>query len=162
VAKISPSQADNVERFDTLYRQIGGRPAALQLALTMGRRYRPRLVSSEMYQTVWDDLPGLSRLIWLVLSFGEAKQRSEEDIMGFLQGLDVNEVRMALAVLSDSGVLDDNDSPDIALSALARSFAVNILRESTNEELVYRAVQRVADRLAQYPNTADCLHLLKA
>jgi len=70
-------------------------------------------------------------------------------------------VRSALADLVDAGVVDDTDLPNLALSALARSFAMNTVRESTADELIVGAVQRVSDRLAEQPDTADCLQLIK-
>jgi tetratricopeptide (TPR) repeat protein len=146
------------EHLSQIYREVGGNPRGLRLAVAAGRHYSPQPISADLYGAVWAKASPAAQLIWLILAL-HASPCTESDLQRML--VDETDTPEALDALGDLSVIEPGGvHGQVALLPLARAYAEIVLQDSTRETVSRRAVEIVHDDLIAHPDAAVCLHLL--
>lgn len=151
-------KAHSEEHLSQVYREVGGNPRGLRLAVAAGRHYSPQPISADLYSTVWAKASPAAQLIWLILAL-HASPCTESDLQRMLA--DEVDTLAALDDLGDLSVIEPGGvHGQVVLLPLARAYAEIVLQDRTWEAISRRAVEIIHDDLIAHPDAAVCLHLL--
>jgi tetratricopeptide (TPR) repeat protein len=138
------------EHLMRLYTDLGGNPAALRMAIGASRRYKPTVISLDLYQRTWKRISEITRLQWFVLSLCPGG-------MAIMADLTIMTDSDPSPDLFEHWIVTSGDTAQIALTELANRFA----ESNPDLGLLTRAVQMRAGFLTQHPDSQACCLLLE-